>query len=315
MDNNTKTLSEFFKRTIFDGLEKVDASNFDQRNNVYDAALKSLDSVHARSTRLSDVVKSEQRQVLHQLISEIENKITEINYQESIDDFQEQNDLLADEMDINKDKKESSSHSFFSSIFLSSKSVIKDNRKPMLLLLCSALLIAICSVFYINLFDQRDASSNLTLPYVLKADENLLEFGKAKKRGSASFSGGDEAGILYEVDSSGTDNSNMLDFLIRGKLGEEINAIDQSILVTFHIKKISKGDIILNLLYRDAGRIIRKSVEIRDQNTNEYFLITSAEKNNKDRKATLIRLEVALTSEKFEEKPVILLKKVVLSEI
>jgi len=318
MDNNAIKISDVFKRIIFQALEKTDISQFDERKNVYDSALRSLNNVHSQNRTLSDNVKFEQRQILQQLIAEIESKLTSSFDQENnlIDEMP--SDFFIDEIDTLPKEGvniEPTIKPIFKTKISQKFSALKINKKSLILLISVSLFLAALSFFYLNINTQKVSVSRLELPYVINANEELLGTSKTKKNGKVALMKGDEAGILYEVDISGEDNSNRLDFLIRGQLGEQINTIDESVLVTFHIKKISKENIKLNFLFRGSGGIIRKNVEIRDENTNEYFLVTNGSKNDQDRIAVIMRLEVLPEAGKFEEKPALLLKKIVFSKI
>lgn len=317
MPSNAK-ISEMFRRAIFSGLEKVDSSQVGQRKSVYEAALKSLNNVHAKNPDLTEDMKINQRNELSELIIEIEAKISNLNNEENslvpdIESVSQKNEneyLLTDEINT-----ESATGSI-SDKMQTSLSGSKLFGKTIYATIVFALLAAIgIFTYYGSPLETENSADKLPLPYVLNADQALLDYGKPRDNGSIRLSNNSGEGIVYEVDTINESVANRVDFVLKDRLGKEIVAHDEPILVTLHVQKISKEDIELNLLYRGSGKIVRKSVGIVDEETNEFFFITNAERDDKERSAALIRLQIVPTSEKFEEKPVLLLKKIIFSKI
>ena len=313
---SNEKLSELFRRTIFAGLEKVDISQVEQRKSVYDAALNSLDNVHSKNPNLTQDIKSEQQNVLSALIIEIENKIKELNSEEnSVAEepplYLEQDDFLLDD----DASKKSSIGNFLGKVRgVISKPKIFE-KKLLFTILVSLLALVSIRAYYTNFEQAQNTSFKLPLPYVLNADQALLEFARPKDKGAIKLADNPDDGIIYEVDISEDDTANRLDFVLRGDLGEQILAQDVPVLVTLHVQKISEENIDLNFSFRGAGKTVRKNVKILDQETNEFFLVTNADRGVKERSNVLIRLQIAPASEKFEEKPTLLLKKIIFSKI
>ncbi len=312
---SNEKLSELFRRTIFAGLEKVDINQVGERKSVYEAALNSLDNAHSKNSNLTQDIKSEQRSVLSASIIEIENKIKElISKENSVAEepplYLEQDDFLLDD-DASKKK----SIGNFSGNVRGVISKPKLFEKKLLLTILFSLLALVSILAYYASFEQaQNTSIKLSLPCVLNADQALLDFGRTKDKGIIKLANNGE-GIIYEVDISEDETGNRFDLLLRGDLGKQILALDEPVLVTLHVQKISKENVDLNLLYRGAGRNVRKNIKILDQETNEFFLVTNVDRSVKERSVALIRLQIAPASEKFEEKPILLLKKIVFSKI
>jgi len=317
MHSNEK-ISEVFRRTIFASLEKVDVSQSGQRKAVYEAALKSLKNVHFKNHNLTENIKREQCSILSALIIEIETKITNINDEENsvVSDVEPVSHINENEFLLDDDiTAKSSIGSFFNKI-RTSLFYSKIFGKIIIATVFFALLALVgISAYYGSLKETENSAEKLLLPYVLNADQTLFDFGKSRDKGSIKLASNVGEGIIYEVDINSEDTKNRVDFILKGDLSKKIIAHDEPILLTLHIEKISKEDVELNLLYRGSGKSVRKSVKIVDESTNEFFLITNAKRDNKERSATLIRLDIAPTSEKFEEKPVLLLKKITFSKI
>lgn len=320
MFSNEK-ISELFRRTIFSGLEKIDITNVKQRKDVYEAALQSLENVHSKNSSLTDDVKTNQRSILSELIIDIETKIANINEKENfiITGSEPEPQIvstLADEeylLDDDVSNKNSASSSFDNMLSEPPQSR-RAGKKLIVSTIIAFLAIVGLFAYYTNFEEAKNASQKLPLPYVLTANQALLDFARPKDKGSVKLADGLD-GIIYEVDISNDETANRVDFFIRGELGKKILAHEEPILVTLHLQKISKEDITLNLLFRSIGKNVRKKVNIVDQTMNEFFLISNGERGEVTRSNAIIRLQVSPTSEKYEEKPILLLKKVVFSKI
>lgn len=317
MPSNEK-IYEVFKKTLFKGLEKVDISQIDLRHSVYEAALRSLENVQSKNANLTEVIKTEQRKILLELIHEIETKIENLKNEENslalavvpATDVNDTDFLLDDELNTT-----TSVNSFFGKI-KSEISLFKLFGKKFIFSTLFTLIALLTISAYFGAIKESDNTANqLSLPYVINADQALLDFGRLSGGGSIKLADEISDGIIYEVDISDEEVKNRLDFVLSGDLAKQILAHDEPILVTIHVQKVSKEDIEFSLLFRGIGKSSRNIVKIVDQKTNEFFVITDIESNENKRSNVLIRLEISPTSEKFEEKPVLLLKKVVFSKI
>lgn len=312
---SNEKLSELFRRTIFAGLEKVDIDQVGQRKSVYEAALNSLDNAHSKNSNLTQDIKNEQRSVLSASIIDIENKIKELISEENSVAEEPRLYLEQDDFPLDDDASKKISIGDFSGKVRGVISKPKIFEKKLLLTILFSLL-ALVSIlaYYANFKQAQNTSIKLPLPYVLNADQALLDFGRTKDKGIIKLANNGE-GIIYEVDISEDETVNRLDLVLKGDLGKQILALDEPILVTLHVQKISEENVDLNLLYRGAGRNVRKNIKILDQETNEFFLVTNVDRSVKERSIALIRLQIAPASEKFEENPILLLKKIVFSKI
>ena len=318
MDSNEKILSEFFKRTIFQGLEKIDINKLEQRKSVYGAAFRSLESVHSKNTNLAEETKIKQRNLLIQLIDEVETQIVKLfeNEVENSSHITEENPNYETELsfDLGEENEKSiwvSSKSKFSKWF----SKISKFKRPAIIGVLAVLCLPIFLVFYTNMPGEKETALGLSLPYEIIADEALLKSIRTKGSGSTQLIEGEQGGILYQIGSVEEDIPSRLDIILRDDLGKKFNAIREPILITFHVEKRSKEDLQLDLMARGVGRVVRKSINILDENTNEYFLVTNADQLKKQRSSALIRLQISPTLEKSEENPALLIKKLVFSKI
>ncbi len=311
-------LSELFRRSIFDGLEKVDISDAGQRKSVYEAALNSLKNVHLKNPNLTEDMKMDQRSLLSAMIIEIENKISNLNEIESsgVADVQdvshvEEKDFLSD-YDI---QTQSPVSGFLDKLRSMLRKPKLFGKKLILTTLVALLALLGISAYYFNFKEVENTSTKLPLPYVLSANQALLDLGRPKDKGSIRLAENLGEGIIYEVDINNVEASNGVNFVLRDEIGKKILEHDEPILVTFHVQKISKREIEFDFFFRGIGKSVRKKINIIDEETNEYFLVTNTERSDRERSNALIRLQISPTSEKFEEKPVILLKKIVFSKI
>jgi hypothetical protein len=315
---NKEKLSELFRRSIFGGLEKIDISDAGQRKSVYEAALNSLKNVHSKNPNLTEDIKMDQRSLLSAMIIEIENKIDNLNEIESsgaadtkdVSHVEEKDFLLDDDI-----QTQSSVSGFLDKLRNMLRKPKLFGKKLILTTLVALFALIGISAYYSNLNEAKNTSTKLPLPYVLNADQDLIDLVRPKNNASIRLADSLGDGIIYEVDSSDAEAKNRVDFVLRGEIGKKILAHDEPILVTFHIQKLSKGEIEFDFLFRGIGKSVRKKINIIDEETNEYFLVTNTERSDKVRSNALIRLQISPTSEKFEEKPVILLKKIVFSKI
>lgn len=315
MDSNSKSLLAIFKRIIFQGLEKVDISKPEQRKRVYLAALSSLEKAHQKNEVHSVEQKSAQRRELENLIFEVENQISKLGTQQ---------DSGIPEPSINEPDFDSSHALDQSPAFeeLSEPSTQKISllqkfgmqKKKLILLFSGLVAIVLTAVIYFNSIE-RNTTGGLELPYSLNVNEALLKSIRTKGSITTELSGGLKDGILVEADFKNSEEPNRLDLILRGDIAKKINAIEEPILVTFHIEKISKEDLELNFLVRAVGKAVRKKVEILDQKLNEYFVVTSVEQAGAPKTNVLIRLQIDAGAKKTEEKGQLIIKKIVFSKI
>lgn len=311
-------LSELFRRSIFGGLEKIDISDAGQRKSVYEAALNSLKNVHSKNPNLTEDMKIDQRSLLSAMIIEIETKLNHLNEIEStgVADVQDVSHVEEKDFLLDGDIKTQSSVR----VFLDKLSNMLRKPKLFWKKLVPTALIALfaligISAYYSSFKEAENTSIKLPLPYVLNADQALLDLVRPKDNDSIKLADNPGDGLIYEVDKSDAEAKNRVDFILRDEIGKKILAHDEPMLVTFHIQKLSKGEIALDFLFRGIGKSVRKKLNIIDEETNEYFLVSNAERGDKVRSNALVRLQISPTSEKFAEKPVILLKKIVFSKI
>jgi len=315
---SNEKISELFKQTIFKGLEKVDIGEAGQRKGVYEAAHKSLNNIHSKNTNLTDSDKIHQTRLLSELIFEIEEKIVNLNDQDHSVTLNEDEVATLDETQFLTDddlNNETSTGTLFGKLSDRFSSLKFFSQRTVVMMLVSIAAFVGLFAFYGVFFEANQTSRKLPLPYVLQADQTLLEFGKTTEKGVIRLADDTNDGIIYEVDIGNNEIPNRANFVIKGELAEQILAHDEPVLVTAHIQKISKEDIQLSFLFRGNGNNSRQVVKVVDQEINEFFLVSDVQKSEKKVSNVLIRLQISPASEKFEEKPVLLLKKIVFDKI
>ena len=318
MNDNEKKLSEFFKRTIFQGLEKIDINKHEQRKSVYGAAIRSLENIHSRNTNLLQETKNKQYNLLIQLIDEIETQIVKLFENEVTNSSHTAEDNPIYETKFTPDLEGENEKGIvisFKSRF--SKWIAKRGKfkRFALLGILAVLCLSIFLVLLSNMTDEKETALGLSLPYEVIADEVLLKLIRTKGSASTQLIEEDQGGILYKVGSVDEDTPSQLDIVLRGDLGKNFNATREPILITFHVEKRSTEDLQLDIIARGSGKAVRKSVNILDENTNEYFLVTNGGQPTKQRSNALIRLQISPALEKSEENPALLIKKLVFSKI
>lgn len=311
MESNSSNLTTVFKRMIFQGLEKVDLNNDNQRRAVYEAAARSLEKVHQKNASISPEVKKDQRNVLAQLLEEIESQFLQIA------DAQKQSSLQVsvdhvDHEDVDAFTEFSEEPKPFAeklkSIFL------MRNIKLLGVLAFGLLLLVLAGLFAFNASEKSAVTADFQLPHVMEADEELFKFVSTKGSVKTELVSGDKTGILYEQKLNPADKTSRFDIILRGELAKNINAITEPIIVTVHLEKITQEPIKLNMLVRASGKVARKKVDITDQKTNEFFIVTNADQGDKPRSNTLFRLSIDVNEGIKDQKAAIIIKKLVLTK-
>lgn len=323
MDSNSKSLTGIFKRLIFQGLEKVDINNVEQRYRVYKSAKASLEKVQSRNLELSVEAKNQQYDLLENMIAEIEIQLDILQQKQDAAvvnySFQEQAlDSTIEKVDPPVDHPQTLDEDYFETSNLKSKSKINNifqNKKIIAAIFSVFVLLGLISFFASNLTNNESSAAELKLPFTLEANEALLKLTRTNGPGEVELVNDIDSGILYKVDASKIDKTSRLDFILRGELAKQFNAINEPILVTFHLQKISKANLKLNLLVRGVGKVTSKEIEILDENTNQLFVVTSVEKQGKPKPNALFRLRVVPVAKETEEKDAILINKITFSRI
>ena len=318
MNSNEKSQSDVFRRLIFKGFEKVDMINAAQRDHIYATAVKSLETAQQKNFNLSEETKISQRNLLNKTIEEIETSVVDqlnqkLEHASNISVKNPKDDsLISLDVELEEDRSSLAMHELEDFSKPQKRGVFK--RRWVFASLIIVVLGIFSTVFFLS-SPQKNLVSELQLPYTLKADEELHKLIKLRGAAKAEFIEGDDGGIRLEVDALNNDEGSRVDIILRGKLAKKINALTEPTLVTFHVQKLSGKDFTLKLFFRGAGKSIIKDINILDQNLNEYFLVTNTVVVKKKRSNVIIRLEMAPLAEKFIEKPIIIIKKLVFSKI
>lgn len=316
MSENTKSTSNVFERLILSGMKNIDIHNHTERQSVYEAAFRALRNTHLNSKNLNVDASREQVAALEQSILKIEQQYSDaLAAEDKIQSLTSslQNDF-GSEFDEVYGKPVSGLNNALQKIAgyfpnFKSGTLMRNSIIGVTGILCLVVLVVWSQS---NTSEQKvDA---ITFPIIIDAEDLKtlpIALGANVKRSASN----EADGILFDITPTSTGLDNRINFQLNRDLATQLLAMNNAFIVKVKLKKINDETLEFDMFAITGNHTSKSNFTVKDQNSNEYFVVSSSEKAVENNDIFVIILEIPGSSAETSGQTLILVENITLSKI
>lgn len=314
MTKDTHSTSHKYERLILEGLNNIDVTNAEERNVVYEAAFRALRNTHLKNTNIDKFTSNTQIQVLGNTIFKIETELLGEPINDLINITQLQKPTIFYKIkrlcQTNLGKYVNSKGRPAANLL--SKANRITTRNLLLLLTCSSLVFALITWNVISRVEKP--KDDLTLPVTISG-KALTALPKALGTNVTEKTSVNNDGILFKITPTSEAIDNRINFQLHRDWAISLTAMSKPFLVTIKIKKLNDVTLKFGLQTIIGTHTAKTSVNIRDQNSNEIFILSSDTFVKEYNDIFVIILEVDNATSHNSEEILLLVENITISNI
>lgn len=308
MTKDKHSTSDKYERLILKGMNRINMTNANERNAVYEAAFRALHNTHLKNTSIDKSTSNTQVQALENTILKIETELS----REPIDDLTNVTQSQSQKPTIFSKVKRLYQTSLSKKLSLPAKANRINTRNLAFLLACSFLVFA--PIAWNVLPKTEKPQDNFTLPIIISG-EALTALPKAIGTNITEKASAKNNGILFEITPTSDVLNNRINFQLHRDLAERLIAMNKSFLVTIQITKLNDVTLKFDLQTITGTHTAKTSLNIKDQNSNKFFVLSSDAIVKEYKDIFVIILEVDNAKPQGSEKILLLVENITLSNI